>query len=79
MLRWVFAFAINARRISLPVESPCACKTRERLCAPSRVKASLLPSRSKCIPQLINCSIRSGPSLDQDSHRFFPAQTVTRE
>ena len=48
------ALRYSARPISRPVESPWACSTRLRLCAPSRVKAIL---RSRAIE--LACPTRS--------------------
>src|SRR5208283_4474773 len=52
----------SVRAISRPVESPCACSTRLRLCAPSRANSSLSPSRSKSAPHSISRRTSSGPS-----------------
>ena len=56
------ALRYSVRAISRPVESPCACSTRLRLCAPSRAKSSLSPSRSKSAPQSISRRTSAGPS-----------------
>ena len=52
----------SVRAISRPVESPCACSTRLRLCAPSRANSSLSPSRSKSAPHSISRRTSAGPS-----------------
>ena len=52
----------SVRAISRPVESPCACRMRLRLCAPSRVNASRVPSRSNSAPHSISSWMAAGPS-----------------
>src|ERR1700686_2956526 len=61
----------RARRISLPVDSPWACRLRCRLCALSRPKTSLVAC---CLPHVINSSMRRGPS----SSRIFTAAGLHR-
>ena len=56
------ALRYSVRAISRPVESPCACRTRLRLCAPSRANSSLAPSRSNSAPHSISSWMAAGPS-----------------
>ena len=66
----------SVRAISRPVESPCACSTRLRLCAPSRANRSLAPSRSNSAPHSINSSMARRPFFDQRAHSLAVAQAV---
>ena len=76
------AFRYSVRAISLPVESPCACSTRLRLCAPSRANSRCVPSRSNSAPHSISFSIAAGPSSTSvrtasRSHNPSPAFKVS--
>ena len=49
---------------------------RERLCAPSRVKVSLVPLRSNSVPHAISSWMRSGPSSTRTAGGVLVAQAV---